>query len=179
MVLGGSGPEHLWCFWKLRGRVQGRGCGEAAREGRALRPLSGERAPRAGRWSVRAQGWVPREGPPASPGQDSGSRGLHLLRAEGTTWGWVGPMNPRQKKFLDKTSRLCPPSQKVWTEIPGDHWLKDHTKWTGHPEVTGGGCGGQRQPFLSGSPRCGDRAGPGHPPTEGARRGLGQQRELY
>ena len=95
-----------------------------------------------------------------------------VLTAEGTALGLGRPSEPKQeeKRFLNGTSRLYPPSQKVWSEVPGDHWLEDHTKWTGHPEVTGGGTGIRRRPFLPGSPRwqtgLGQATCPGRDPGE-------------
>ena len=109
MVLGGGCPERLWCFWKLRGRVQGEGCGEAAQEGRALRPLSGERAPQAGHWSVRAQGRVPREGPPSAPARTAGARGPYPPESRGNNLGLGGPNEPEADKVSGQNIEALPP----------------------------------------------------------------------
>lgn len=77
-------------------------------------------------------------------------------------------MNPskRQKRVLDGTLSSAPPSQKVWSEVPGDHWLEDHTKWIGHPEVTSGRCGGQKTALPPWKPEM-RRQGRAKPPAQG------------
>lgn len=74
VVLGGSCPERLWCFWKPRGCVQGEGCrGRCGEDG--LSGSSGEedtlhRAP----VSVSTRpGGSPGQGPCSAPDRTAGA----------------------------------------------------------------------------------------------------------
>lgn len=146
---------------EAEGHVQGEGCRGRRGKDRLCGSSAGRGPP--------AQGTSQCEHKPGSQGRAPAQPRTRqweppVLTAEGAALGLGRPSEPKQeeKRFLNGTSRLYPPSQKVWSEVPGDHWLEDHTKWTGHPEVTGGGTGIRRRPEA----RDG-RQGRAKPPAQG------------
>lgn len=145
---------------EAEGVCPGGGLQGATWEGRALWLLRGRGHPAQGTSQCEHQtGRVPRAGPCSAPDRTAGAP---VLMAEGAA------SEPKQEaeKVFGWNTELCPLSQKVWSEVPGDHWLEDHTKWIGHPEVTGGRCGGQKTALPPWKSEM-RRQGQAKPPAQG------------